>query len=325
MMTYPGAESKLAVALIVGSSGQDGYYLAERLRARGDEVVGLARTQCRSEREDFGVVDIRLRDPVARLVARVRPDEIYFLAAEHGAAESVATDAKAASQRAHDVHVTALCNFLDAMEAERPAARLFYASSCRVFGEPAASPQDERTPIAPRDAYGLTKAAGMALCREYRARGAYCCAGILYNHESPRRRMPFVSRKIVQAAVDIRLGSRRELVLGDLAAQVDWGAAEDYVEAMTRMLQLGEPSDLVIASGELHTVQEFAAAAFDCVGLPWQVHVTEEPTLVSRRRTAPLCGDSTRLRQATGWRPSIAFGTMVERMVQAELAARRAG
>lgn len=309
-------------AVVIGSGGQDGHYLGELLRARGEHVIGVARRACESSLHGaLPAVDLLERAAVARLLAEHRPAEIYYLAASHGAAETAAGDTHALFRRAFETHVDGLLNVLDAVERHCREARVFYAGSSHMFGHAPGPLQDEDTPLAPVCAYGITKTAGTRLCRFYRARGLYCSVGILYNHESPRRPLPFVSRKIAQAAAAIRRGERRTLVLGSLAAAVDWGAAEDYVDAMARMLRLESPTDYVIASGRLRTVREFAEAAFAAAGLPWEPHVQEDPTLLKGVPRPPLCGDASRLREASGWRPATGFDEMVRRMVAAELGA----
>ncbi len=303
-------------AVIVGSEGQDGFYLGELLRRRGDTVIGIGRS---------GRVDVKDRARVAALVAEAKPAEIYYLAGVFGSSESAVPDLVLDFQRCREVHLDGWLNFLDAAERHSPGARLFYAASSRIFGRPAASPQDEATPHAPLDMYGVTKSAGLQLARLYRSRGIHCSGGILYNHESPRRPPGFVSRKIVRAAVDIKLGTRRTLTLGNLASTVDWGDAQDYVEAMTRIVALPEPDDFIIASGALHTVQEFVAAAFDAVGLAWRDHVAEDPALIKTGHLGQaLAGDASRLRARTGWRPATGFREMIGLMVNAELEARKA-
>ncbi len=312
-------------SVVIGSGGQDGHYLSELLRARGDEVIGIRRGACASSRTGaLSPVDVLDRASVARLLAEHRPDRIYYLAASHGAAEAAAGDAHGLFRRAMEAHVDGLLNVLDGAERHCRGARIFYAGSSHMFGSASGPQQNEDTPLSPICAYGISKTAGTQLCRFYRSRGLYCSVGILYNHESPRRPLPFVSRKIAQAAADIKLGARRKLVLGSLAAAVDWGAAEDYVDAMARILQLEQPADYVIASGRLRTVREFAEAAFAAVGLPWEPHVQEDPSLLKGPQRPPLCGDATRLREATGWRPATGFADMVQRMVAAELVARNA-
>jgi GDPmannose 4,6-dehydratase len=307
-----GQSSK--VSLVIGSAGQDGHYLSELLRKRGDRVVGIAR----------GALDLRDRSRVSGLLDELRPAEVYYLAGVFGSSESAADDLVADFRRSSDVHVEGWLNFLDGAHRHHPGSRLFYASSSRVFGNPASAPQHELTPHAPLEMYGITKSAGMQLGSFYRARGVHCSSGILYNHESPRRPASFVSRKIVQAAVDIKLGAKRPLVLGSLAIEVDWGAAQDYVEAMMRILQLERGDDFVIASGTLHSVKQFVEAAFAAVDLPWERHVLEDRSLLKvPPRAQPLVGDTTRLREATGWRPKTRFAEMVGGMVKAELQARQ--
>jgi GDPmannose 4,6-dehydratase len=312
------------VSLVVGSAGQDGHYLSALLRARGDEVIGLARTSCESSQAGpLGAVDITEREQVARLLLRHRPAEVYYLAAAHGAAEAARDDDYGTFERCEAVHVRGWLHFLDAVARQGAACRLFYAASSLVFGDPTHSPQTERTPLAPVCFYGVTKATGIGLARRYRREASvFCSAGILYNHESPRRPLPFVSRKLARAAAEVKLGRRERVTVGSLAAIVDWGAAEDYVEAMTRILALERAEDFVIASGTPHTVRDFAETAFAAVGLPWERHVTEDRAIVkSAQRSVPLIGDATRLREATGWQPMLSFQEMVRRMVEAELAA----
>jgi len=301
-------------SLVVGSGGQDGHYLCERLKARGDRLFAIER----------GALDLRDRAAVGRLLADALPDEIYYLAGVFGSSESPAEAAYRDYQRCHDVHVLGWLNFLEEVASARSEARLFYASSSRVFGTPAQTPQTEATPHAPRCIYGITKSAGMQLGRFYRERGVRCSSGILYNHESPRRPPHFVSRKIVRAAVDIKRGTEERLTLGNLSAAVDRGAAQDYVEAMTLVLGGAEPGDFVIATGELHTVRQFVETAFSALDLPWAPYVSENRSLISvPPAERPLVGDCSRLRAATGWRPRTSFADMVRRMVEAELASRQ--
>jgi len=307
--------SRAKVCLIVGSEGQDGYYLSALLRARGDQVVGIGRAS----------LDVCDRPRIMQLFQELNPNEIYYVAGVFGSSESAAEDPYRDFQRCYEAHIDGWLNFLDAARARQSGARLFYAASSRVFGNPAATPQNESTPHAPLCMYGVTKSAGMQLGRFYRARGVHCSSGILYNHESPRRPASFVSRKIVQAAVDIKLGAKRKLTVGNLSAAVDWGAAQDYVEAMARIVAAAQPDDFIIASGKLHTVEQFVAAAFSAAGLAWQPHVVEDRSLINTAQLGQaLIGDNSRLRKATGWRPRFAFGDMVRHMVDAELQSRQA-
>jgi GDPmannose 4,6-dehydratase len=219
------------------------------------------------------------------------------------------------------IHVDALVNFLEAMRTTVPSARLFYASTSHVFAAVNTLRQDENTPLAPFGAYGLSKAAGMHCCRWYRdAFGVFVAAGILYNHESPLRRPNFVSQKIVRGAVAAKRGNRDKLILGDLSVRIDWGWAADFVDAMARILSLGRAEDFIIATGEAHSVQEFAAAAYGAVGLDWRDCVEERRAILTKSSPGGmLVGDTTKLRTATGWRPTVAFDQMVHELVRAAL------
>ena len=216
---------------------------------------------------------------------------------------------------ASDVHVSGLRNVLEAMKCYRPRARLFYAASSHVFGTSGGEWQDERTPFAPKSAYGISKVAGIECCQTYRQRdGLFAATGILFNHESALRKPSFLSQKIVRGALRARRDPAYRITLGDLDAATDWGYAPDYVEAMWRILQLPEASDFVVASGEVHTVREFARAAFGTLGLDWQQHVQTDASLLNRTSVA-LRGNSTKLRAATGWSPSVSFAELVARLV----------
>ena len=318
--------TRAEISLVVGDQGQDGHYLSALLRTRGNHVIGLGRTRAVSSRlGDLGAADVCERAHVVRLLADLQPGEIYYLAGVFGSSESAAEDRCQEFQRCSDVHIGGWLNFLDAVERLQLGARLFYAASSRVFGHPSSAPQNELTPHAPLCMYGITKSAGMRLCNFYRGRGIHCSSGILYNHESPRRPESFVSRKIVKAAVDIKLGSKKTLTVGNLSAAVDWGAAQDYVDAMARILRLEQAGDFVISSDRLHTVRQFVETAFTAVDLAWEQHVVEDHTLLKALPSSQaLVGDSRRLREATGWRPRFAFEDMVRHMVDAELKSRQA-
>ena len=287
-------------AFVIGGEGQDGRILSERLRSEGCETVGLGRD-----------TDLSDRDVVEGLVSKFRPDEIYYLAAVHHAAEDRGSSGgRDLYVESHRVHVEGLLNVLEAIRLRHPSARLFYAASCLVFGEPSTGTQNESTPFAPAGVYGITKTTGIHCCRLYRnGAGVHASTGILYNHESPLRKPGFVSQKIVRGAVDIRKGRSSKLVLGDLSAVNDWGWAADTVDAMVRIVRSEEPDDLVVATGEAHTVSDFVEAVFRRAGLDWKRHVDEDRSMIARKRP-PLIGDASRLRERTGWRPSVGFEQM---------------
>ena len=309
----------MSVAFIIGSEGQDGRLLAGLLERQGTGVVGIDQGLLR-DGPGLGLapVDIAEADTVARAVEKARPAEVYYLPAYHHSSQDLpAPDELKLMEKSFEVHVRGLVHFLEAIRRFSPQTRLFYAASSHVFGEPPSSPQDETTPISPVCIYGITKAAGLHCCRYYRAsHRVFASVGILYNHESPLRAEKFVPQKIVRAAVRIHGGSRERLVLGDLAARVDWGYAPDTVDAMVRILRQDSADDFVVATGEAHTVEEFAQTAFSLLGLDWRQHVDVKPSILGKPRRN-LVGDARKLRTRTGWRPSVSFAEMVHLLVQA--------
>jgi GDPmannose 4,6-dehydratase len=314
----------MARALIIGAGGQDGRLLFDRLVGDGCGVLGVGpKGAVRSAGvPDAGPFDILDAAAVAAGVAKLEPDAIYYLAGYHHSAEdSLLPDDLELYRRSHDVHVLGLLHVLEAIRIHAPQARLFYAASSHCFGDPPPGMQDETTPLRPRGVYGITKTAGVQLCGRYREfHGVAASVGFLYNHESPLRRRNFLSMKIVGAAVDFSHGRRDKLTLGDTAARVDWGYAPDYVDAMTRIVALPQADDFVVATGELHSVEEFAAIAFGRLGLDWREHVTVDPSvIVKRERSVELVGDSRKLRALTKWAPSVDFRQMVELLVDAEM------
>lgn len=305
-------------AVIVGCDGQDGRLLFEKLVSENWEVTGLGRL---SSLDSAG----RRSDPIAvadaaaieRLMARGDVDQVYYLPAVHQSSENsgVTSDAQLL-ETSWSVHVGGLTNFLENL-ARHNRGSLFYAASSLVFGEPEVEPQNESTPFRPLSPYAITKAAGVNVCKYYRdCRGVRVSAGILYNHESPLRRPSFVSSKIVRAAVEISKGNRQALALGNISAEVDWGYAPDFVDAMTRILGLPFADDFVVATGASHSVKEFVEIAFTCVGLDWREHVTQDASLLTRRDTRRV-GDASRLTKATGWKPTVTFAEMVEILIEA--------
>jgi GDPmannose 4,6-dehydratase len=320
MTDAPATHGDARRALVVGAHGQDGSYLCEHLNSLGyavfaggrDEIVGSR------ERQTFNILD---SGAVTDLLGRKQFDEIYYLAAHHHSSQDDTESLESLIGRSFDVHCRGLLNVLDGISKASKQTRLFYAASSLVFGEPAHAPQNEDTPLAPICAYGVTKTAGIGLCRLYRReKDVYACAGILYNHESPRRAARFVTRKIVQAACEIQKNPKLTLSLGDLEAQVDWSFAGDVVRAMHAMLQLDEPNDFVVASGTLHSVRDFADRAFGLLGLDYRNHVVQSSNLLQRKvRKTPLLGDASRLRSATSWEPKTTFDGLVELMMKSEM------
>jgi len=316
-------------ALITGIGGQDGSYLAELLLDAGYDVVGLVRPGApRYEnlaalegRIEVYEADLLNQTSLAQALRAGRPAEIYNLAAPSFVPESWNRPVETAEFAA--VGATSL---LEAVRAVDPAIRFYQASSSEVFGEPRESPQTEQTPPAPVTPYGVAKAYAHFIVHSYRRLyGLFACSGILYNHESPRRPLQYLPRKVAHGAAAISLGLQSELVLGDLDARRDWGYAGDYVRAMWLMLQQDEPDDYVIASGESHSVRELVQRAFGHVGLDWQEHVRVDPTL--QRGPAELqrlVGDPRRARERLGWEPELDFDRLVPLLVDADVARLRA-
>jgi GDPmannose 4,6-dehydratase len=289
-------------AIVTGAGGQDGSYLVELLRSRDYDVVGI----------EHGDVDLTDVDAVAALLRDAAPDELYNLASP----SFVPRSWEQPLETAH-VGVTAVTVLLEAVREVDSSIRLVHASSAEVFGVPAESPQRETTPFRPRSPYGAAKAYGTFLIAAYRERyGLHAGSAILFNHESPRRSPDFVPAKVARAAAAIAAGRQNELVLGDLDAKRDWGYAPDYVNAMWLMLQQEEPEDFVIATGELHTVQELVELAFAHVRLNWRDHVRVDESL-RRGQLYELVGDASKARTKLGWEPSVTFEELVALLVDA--------
>jgi GDPmannose 4,6-dehydratase len=311
-------------ALITGITGQDGGYLAQLLRAQGYRVVGVTRRTTANARDrlpeevrDLELVSADLLDQgsLFAIVDQVQPDEVYNLAAQTFVPASWQQPVLTA-----EVTGLGLTRLLEAVRLICPTARVFQASSSEMFGLAATSPQNEDTPFRPRSPYGTSKLYAHWIATNYReSYGLFVASGIMFNHESPRRGDEFVPRKISRAVARIAHGQEAPLALGNLDARRDWGYAPDFARAMHAMLQTREPHDLVIATGESHTVREFCESAFSLVGLDWRRHVTVDPALLRPAEVDALVGDASRAEQVLGWRPTLAFAELVREMVEADL------
>jgi GDPmannose 4,6-dehydratase len=313
-------------ALITGVTGQDGSYLAEWLLDRGYRVCGMVR---RASTENFQRIE-HLRDRIelyqadlldptslTGLLARTRPDEVYNLAAMSFVPTS--WDQPVLTAEFTAVGVTRL---LDALRQVCPKARFYQASSSEMFGKVHETPQRETTPFHPRSPYGVAKVYGHYLTVNYReSYGLFACSGILFNHESPRRGLEFVTRKITHGVARIKLGLASELRLGNLEARRDWGFAGDYVKAMWLMLQQEKPDDYVVGTGETHRVEDFVRIAFGHAGLDWRRHVVVDPQFYRPAEVDLLLADPSKARGALGWRPEMAFEKLVTTMVDSDIAA----
>jgi len=311
-------------ALITGITGQDGSYLAELLLSEGYEVCGLLRRTSTIGLERIGHIQDRLTlisgdltDEVSliNVLRENRPQEVYNLAAQSFVHASWTQPVLTGETTA--LGVTRL---LDAVRTVDPEIRFYQASSSEMFGRVLAIPQDENTPFYPRSPYGVAKVYGHWITVNYReSYGLHASSGILFNHESPRRGIEFVSRKVTHAAARIKLGLQSELRLGNLDAQRDWGFAGDYVRAMHLMLQLDQAEDFVIATGTTHTVRELCEVAFAAVELDYRDHVVIDPNFVRPAEVDMLVGDASKAKTKLGWTHDVDFYGLIEMMVAADL------
>ncbi|MGA9141216.1 MAG: GDP-mannose 4,6-dehydratase [Methanocella sp.] len=311
-------------ALITGITGQDGSYLAELLLKKGYEVHGLVRrtssvntSRLETFMDNVHLVPGDLTDE-SSLISAIRqsePDEVYNLAAQSFVGSSW-------SQPLFTGDVTGLgvTRLLEAIRSAGVDARFYQASSSEMFGKVQQTPQTEKTPFYPRSPYAVAKLYGHWITINYRESfGMFACCGILFNHESPRRGIEFVTRKISDGVARIYHGQQDELRLGNLDAKRDWGFAGDYVEAMWMMLQQKQPEDYVIGTGETHTVREFCELAFDAAGLDWEKYVKMDPKFMRPAEVNLLLADSSRAKKALGWKPKVSFKHLVKMMVESDI------
>jgi GDPmannose 4,6-dehydratase len=319
-------------ALITGITGQDGSYLAEWLLSQGYEVHGVVRrialehTSQRMTRLHAILPQLHLHPgsldnyaSLFQIVQKVQPTELYHLGAQSFVA--VSFEDPFSTLR---TNIDGTLFVLEAVRHVAPQCRVYFAGSSEMFGNAEEVPQRETTRFHPRSPYGVSKVAGFDLTRNYReAYGLFACSGILFNHESPRRGVEFVTRKISRGVAAIVRGEVQTLTLGNLAARRDWGYAGDYVRAMHAMLQQTTPRDYVVATGETHSVQEFCELAFAHAGLDWRTHVRTDPAFQRPAEVDTLIGDAARAQTELGWKPSTDFPGLVRMMVDADLAAGR--
>src|SRR5213075_1862272 len=320
----PGGRQPRKTALITGVTGQDGSYLAELLLAKGYEVIGVVRRTSHDSYERIGhlldrvqivAADLLDQHSLTTVVRDAKPDEVYNLAAQSFVPTSW-------SQPVLTGEFTALgvTRLLEAIRLAHPEARVYQASSSEMFGKAVETPQRESTPFYPRSPYGVAKAYGHWITVNYReSYRMFAVSGILFNHESPRRGLEFVTRKVTDAVARIKLGKATELRLGNLDARRDWGFAGDYVDAMWRMLQQDEPEDFVIGTGETHSVRELCEVAFGHAGLDWRKYVKVDPKFVRPAEVDQLLADASEARRDLGWAPRVSFEGLVRMMVDADL------
>jgi GDPmannose 4,6-dehydratase len=316
-------------ALITGISGQDGSYLAELLLEKGYEVHGIARRMAIENPEhrlfrirhlvkkiELHGASLESYPSLYQVVSRIRPDEVFHLGAQSFVSYSFEDEFTTMSANVNGTHY-----MIAAVRELVPEARFYFAGSSEMFGNPPDVPQHEDTLFRPRSPYGISKVTGYYLTRNYReAYGMFACSGILYNHESPRRGLEFVTRKITSTAAKIKLGLADELRLGNLDARRDWGHAREYVKAMWLMLQQSKPDDYVIATGENHSVRDFAELAFSYAGLKLEDHLKIDDKYKRPAEVDNLLGDCAKATKVLGWKYSLTFKDLVREMVESDLA-----
>jgi GDPmannose 4,6-dehydratase len=319
-------------ALITGITGQDGSYLADLLLSKGYEVHGvvrrvaiedpehrLSRIRHIQDRLTLHAASLESYASIHGVVDAAQPDECYHLAAQSFVTYSFDDEFSTLNANINGTHY-----LLSAVKRLAPRCRVYFAGSSEMFGAAEETPQNERTRFRPRSCYGISKVAGYELTRNYReAYGMFASNGILFNHESPRRGYEFVTRKITSGVSKIVAGKQSKLPLGNLAARRDWGHAREYVEAMWLMLQQERPEDYVVATGETHSVEEFAQIAFAAADLDWREHVVIDPSLYRPAEVHQLLGDATKATRELGWTSKTPFRKLVHEMLAADLAAQK--
>src|SRR6266513_2118075 len=312
-------------AIITGVTGQDGSYLAELLLSKGYEVIGTVRRTSTPnywriehllDRLTIRPADLLDQLSIIRLIDEVRPHELYNLAAM-----SFVPASWDQPMLTGEFNAQGVTRVLEAIRQVDPSIRFYQASSSEMFGKVREVPQTETTPFYPRSPYGVSKVFAHYITVNYReSYGMFACSGILFNHESPRRGLEFVTRKVTDGVARIKLGLSDTLSIGNLDAHRDWGFAGDYVRAMWLMLQQDTPDDFVIATGVSHSVRDLIQIAFARVGLDWQKHVRVDPALLRPAEVEHLLGDASKAKKDLGWTPSVDFKQLVEMMVDADLA-----
>ena len=315
----------MKTALITGVSGQDGSYLAELLLKKDYIVYGVERRCSTKNRVNTGHIQDKIRwlnadlsdqNSLFRAITKSNPDEVYNLAAQSFVGESWNTP-----EQTGDINALGTLRILEAIREFNPKIRFYQASTSEMFGKVKETPQKESTQFHPRSPYGVAKLYGHWITKNYReSYGMFACSGILFNHESERRGVEFVTRKITDGVARIKLGLSDHITLGNLDAKRDWGHAEDYVEAMWLMLQQEHPKDYVISTGKTHSIESFLKIAFERIGIKdWKSYIKQDPRFMRPAEVDLLRGDSSKAEKDLGWKTKIDFETLVHRMVDSDL------
>jgi len=316
------------VALISGITGQDGSYLAEFLLKKKYKVHGIVRRVALEDgthrlwrlkgilkKITLHAASLESYASIVKIIQRIKPSEVYHLGAQSYVDYSFKDEFSTLNTNINGTHY-----FLSAVKDFSPKTKFYFAGSSEMFGKVRTIPQNEKTAFYPRSAYGISKVTGHDLTRNYReAYNLFCCTGILFNHESPRRGFEFVTRKISHGVATIKLGLQRKIVLGNLDAKRDWGHAKDYIEAMWLMLQRKKPDDFVIATGKQHSVREFAKLAFSVVGLNYKDYIVTDKILFRPAEVHSLLGSYSKAKKLLKWKPKISFKNLVKDMVESDI------
>ena len=303
-------KNKKFTAIIVGSNGQDGIILNNKLTKLNYRIYKINKNNGNIKRPKF----------VTNLVKKIKPDEIYYLAAYHHSSEEKikSTFNEKFFNETMQINVNAVIFFLEAITKFSPKTRFFYASSSLIFS-PSKLKHNENTEINPSSYYGISKVAGMIACRYFREfKNVFASVGILYNHESSLRKKNFLSKKVVKAAYEIYRKKRRYLEIGNLNSKIDWGYADDYVDAMVKIIKLNKANDFIVASGKSYSVREFVKKTFDSFGLNYNKHIKINPKILKQDNYGTRIGDASRLRKLTGWKPMVNFNSMIQKLISDE-------
>ncbi len=309
-------------ALIIGHTGQDGYYLTKFLNSLSYQVIGV------SSKEIYTNFDITLPDKfdlqnkkvLYTFLDLIEADEIYYLAAFHQSSSDEVIDDGWLFDKSFEINTHAYINILQWIAEKKAQTKIFYAASSHVFGSPDHCPQTEETPLNPTNIYGISKVSSIHASAYYsKVHNVFASCGILYNHESPRRGDKFVTQKIIKNAIAIKKGSINSLVLGDLTAAIDWGYAPDYVEAFHAILQAPKPTNYIVATNQLNTVQRFVDITFKYLDLDPMQYVYQNSNIITKKLNNNLCGNNSKLITDTGWKPKVSFEEMIHLMIEAAL------
>ena len=301
------------VAIIIGAEGQDGKIAFDYLSEKGYSIIGIDRNVVKTKDINWkDEIDISNKQNVFELLKKVKPNEIYYFAAFHQSSEDKLISEAELFEISYKINVFSLINFLEGIKLHSPESRIFYTASSLIFGDCELEIQDERTLFNPNTIYGITKLDGLMACRYYRNNyGLFASVGIMYNHESAYRSEKFISMKIIQGAINIKNESQDELIVGDLNAEVDWGYAPDYIDAMHRILNIEYADDFIIATGKKHLVKDFITNSFGYLDLDWKKFVKESQQILTRKRRA-MIGNFDKLKNTTGWEPKVSFEEMIK-------------